>query len=147
MELKVAVFFLSTINLGWVAAQDCDNQSCDVCCYNTLIGSDYKNVCTENEMNCRVDPNPNKWLLWEIVVLTILFIAGIPVVILSLKYLLIRRIQFFKLSFVEVLLNFVCKCSLIRRQLKPKKTSTAKLFHEAIKLQKALRINKARLAN
>ena len=103
-------------------AKTCKELDCSVCCVSDSSG----NYCSTDTLTCLLDPSTNYDLLIKTVIIIVAFLIGIPVMLLVLEFLVLRRIACLKMSVCEIIVNGLCLCTCFRKRREDAKLARKK---------------------
>ena len=90
----------------------CIQLNCPVCCVEDSSG----NYCSTDTLTCQLDTAASYSMLIKTVIIIAGFLIGIPIVLLVLELLVLKRIACLKMSVCEIIVNGLCLCQCLRKK-------------------------------
>ena len=115
------VVFIITL-LQTYSSQTCQELDCPICCVEDSSSS----YCSTDTLTCQLDPDTDYGLLIKTVIIIAGFLIGIPILLVILEFLVLKRIACLKMSVCEILVNGICLCKCFRKKKDNPKTSKKK---------------------
>ena len=90
----------------------CKALNCPVCC----VEGDSGNYCSTDTLTCQLDTAASYSMLIKTVIIIAGFLVGIPIMLLVLELLVLKRIACLKMSVCEIIVNGLCLCQCLRKK-------------------------------
>ena len=96
---------------------------CPICCVTSADAEGteiYK--CTEDQLTCKLKPKTDFQVLLTTLLIILGFAVGIPLIVFTIDFLVIRRPCNAKMSICECCVNYLCLCICCKKRMQKNKT-------------------------